>query len=215
MASLTETRDPETGGHIKRTQNYVRLLARTLRESPKHRALLDDETIDLLYKSAPLHDIGKVGVPDGILLKPGKLSEPEFEEMKKHAVIGRNAIRATERKLGNRSFLRFAHDIAYTHHEKWNGRGYPQGLKGEEIPLCGRLMALADTYDALISQRVYKPPLTHEEAIRIIVKDKGTHFDPDIVDAFLTVSDEFRNIARQNSDSEKQEILKPDGQATL
>jgi adenylate cyclase len=213
MASLTETRDPETGGHIKRTQNYVRLLARTLRESPKHKALLDDETIDLLYKSAPLHDIGKVGVPDGILLKPGKLSETEFEEMKKHAVIGRNAIRATERKLGNKSFLRFAHDIAYTHHEKWNGTGYPQGLRGEEIPLCGRLMALADTYDALISQRVYKPPLTHEEAIRIIVKDKGTHFDPDIVDAFLTVSEEFRNIAREHADSEKQEVLKPDDRA--
>jgi adenylate cyclase len=213
MASLTETRDPETGGHIKRTQNYVRLLARTLRESPKHRALLDDETIELLYKSAPLHDIGKVGIPDGILLKPGKLSETEFEEMKKHAVIGRNAISATERKLGNKSFLRFAHDIAYTHHEKWNGTGYPQGLRGEEIPLCGRLMALADTYDALISQRVYKPPLTHEEAIRIIVKDKGTHFDPDIVDAFLTVSEEFRNIAREHADSEKQEVLKPDDRA--
>jgi response regulator RpfG family c-di-GMP phosphodiesterase len=213
MASLTETRDPETGGHIKRTQNYVRLLARTLRESPKHRALLDDETIDLLYKSAPLHDIGKVGVPDCILLKPGKLSETEFEEMKKHAVIGRNAIRATERKLGNKSFLRFAHDIAYTHHEKWNGTGYPQGLRGEEIPLCGRLMALADTYDALISQRVYKPPLTHEEAIRIIVKDKGTHFDLDIVDAFLTVSEEFRNIAREHADSEKQTVLKPDEKA--
>jgi len=213
MASLTETRDPETGGHIKRTQNYVRLLARTLKESPKYKALLDDETIDLLYKSAPLHDIGKVGVPDGILLKPGKLSETEFEEMKRHAVIGRNAIRATERKLGNRSFLRFAHDIAYTHHEKWNGSGYPQGLRGEEIPLCGRLMALADAYDALISQRVYKPPLTHEEAVRIIIKDKGTHFDPDIVDAFLSVSEEFRKIAREHADSEKPHLLKSDNRA--
>ncbi len=214
MASLTETRDPETGGHIKRAQNYVRLLARTLRESPKHRALLDDEAIDLLYKSAPLHDIGKVGVPDSILLKPGKLSDKEFEEMKKHAVIGRDAIRATEKKLGNSSFLQFAHDIAYTHHEKWNGNGYPQGLRGEEIPLCGRLMALADAYDALISKRVYKPPLTHEETVKIIIKDKGTHFDPDVVDAFLTVSEEFRNIAREHSDSEKQEVLKADGQAT-
>jgi putative two-component system response regulator len=202
MASLTETRDPETGGHIKRTQNYVRLLARTLRESPKHKALLDDETIDLLYKSAPLHDIGKVGVPDGILLKPGKLSETEFEEMKKHAVIGRNAISATERKLGNKSFLRFAHDIAYTHHEKWNGTGYPQGLSGEEIPLCGRLMALADTYDALISQRVYKPPLTHEEAMQIIVKDKGSHFDPDVVDAFQARVADFRLISTLHADSE-------------
>jgi adenylate cyclase len=210
MASLTETRDPETGGHIKRTQNYVRLLARALRESANHKKLMDDEAIDLLYKSAPLHDIGKVGVPDSILLKPGKLSDKEFEEMKKHAVIGRDAIRATEKKLGNRSFLQFAHDIAYTHHEKWNGNGYPQGLRGEEIPLCGRLMALADTYDALISKRVYKPPLTHEEAVKIIIKDKGTHFDPDVVDAFLAVSEGFRNIAREHADSEEQHVLKPD-----
>jgi adenylate cyclase len=215
MASLTETRDPETGGHIKRTQNYVRLLARTLRKSSKYMALLDDETIDLFYKSAPLHDIGKVGVPDCILLKPGKLSETEFEEMKKHTVIGRNAILATERKMGNRSFLRFAHDIAYTHHEKWNGSGYPQGLKGEEIPLCGRLMALADTYDTLISRRVYKPPLTHEDAIRIIVKDKGAHFDPDIVDAFLSVSEDFRNIAREYADSGKRNVLGSDEQSAL
>jgi response regulator RpfG family c-di-GMP phosphodiesterase len=207
MASLTETRDPETGGHIKRTQNYVRVLAQVLKGSLDHGAQLDDEAIDLLYKSAPLHDIGKVGVPDRILLKPGKLSEKEFEEMKKHTVIGRDAIRATERKLGNKSFLRFAQDIAYTHHEKWNGSGYPQGLRGEEIPLCGRLMALADTYDALISKRVYKPPLTHEEAVKIIVKDKGTHFDPAIVDAFLSVSDEFRNIAYENADSEEQHSL--------
>ncbi len=207
MASLTETRDPETGGHIKRTQNYVRVLAQVLKGSLDHGAQLDDEAIDLLYKSAPLHDIGKVGVPDRILLKPGKLSEKEFEEMKKHTVIGRDAIRATERKLGNKSFLRFAQDIAYTHHEKWNGSGYPQGLRGEEIPLCGRLMALADTYDALISRRVYKPPLTHEEAVKIIVKDKGTHFDPAIVDAFLSVSDEFRNIAYENADSEEQHSL--------
>ena len=212
MAALTETRDPETGGHINRTQNYVRLLAEALRQRPKYRTLLDGETIDLLYKSAPLHDIGKVGVRDSILLKPGKLSEAEFEEMKKHAVIGRNAIRATERTLGNRSFLRFAHDIAYTHHEKWNGSGYPQGLRGEEIPLCGRLMALADSYDALISQRVYKPPLTHEEAIRIIVKDKGTHFDPDVVDAFLSVSEKFRSIAQEYADSEKLHTLKSDGE---
>ncbi|MGE5839591.1 MAG: CHASE2 domain-containing protein [Deltaproteobacteria bacterium] len=213
MASLTETRDPETGGHIMRTQNYVRLLAETLRQRPKYRVLLDDETIDLLYKSAPLHDIGKVGVRDSILLKPGKLSEAEFEEMKRHAVIGRNAIKATERTLRNRSFLRFAHDIAYTHHEKWDGSGYPQGLKGEQIPLCGRLMALADAYDALISQRVYKPPLTHEEAIRIIVKDKGSHFDPDVVDAFLSVSWKFQSIAQKYADSEKPHALKCNDQA--
>jgi putative two-component system response regulator len=192
----------------------VRRLAGALRNSPKHETLLDDEAIDLLYKSAPLHDIGKVGVPDSILLKPGKLSYKEFEEMKKHAVIGRDAIRETERKLANGQFLQFAHDLASTHYEDWNGSGYPQGLRGEEIPLCGRLMALADAYDALISKRVYKPPLTHEEVVKIIIKDRGTHFDPDVVDAFLAVSEEFRNIAREHSDSEKQEVVKADGQAT-
>jgi CHASE2 domain-containing sensor protein len=200
MASLTETRDPETGGHIKRTQNYVRLLARALANGPKYAKQLDDEAIDLLYKSAPLHDIGKVGVPDSILLKPGRLSEKEFEEMKKHAVIGRDAIQATEKKLGNQSFLKAANDIAYTHHEKWDGSGYPQGIRGEAIPLSGRLMALADTYDALISRRVYKPALTHAEAVRIIAKEKGAHFDPDVVDAFLVTADEFHAIARQYED---------------
>lgn len=201
MASLTETRDPETGGHIKRTQNYVRLLAEALKSSPAHRDQLDDEAIELLYKSAPLHDIGKVGVPDSILLKPGRLSETEFEEMKRHAVIGRDAIQATAGKLGNPSFLRVANDIAYTHHEKWDGSGYPQGLRGEAIPLSGRLMALADTYDALISRRVYKSPLPHDAAVQIIVKEKGTHFDPDVVDAFLATSEEFHRIARQYEDA--------------
>lgn len=195
MSSLTETRDPDTGEHIKRTQNYIRLLAEYLKNRPGFRTFLDDETIDLLWKSAPLHDIGKVGVSDRILLKPGRLTEQEFEEMKKHTVYGRDTILAAERKLGNRSFLRIAREIAYTHHERWDGSGYPEGLKGEEIPMPGRLMALVDTYDALTSKRVYKSQLPHEKAVEIIIEAKGTQFDPAVVEAFLEVKDDFHRIA--------------------
>ena len=195
MSSLTETRDPDTGGHIKRTQNYVRLLAEHLKNQAGFRALLDDETIDLLCRSAPLHDIGKVGVADRILLKPGKLTEQEFEEMKQHTIYGRDTILSAEKKLGEISFLRFAREIAYTHHERWDGAGYPEGLKGEQIPVPGRLMAVADTYDALTSKRVYKSQLSHEEAVKIIIESKGSQFDPTVVDAFLAVKEDFRQIA--------------------
>jgi adenylate cyclase len=195
MSSLTETRDPDTGGHIKRTQNYIRLLAEYLKDQPGFNPFLDDEAIDLLCKSAPLHDIGKVGVSDRILLKPGKLTEQEFEEMKRHTVYGRDTILVAERKLGNTSFLRVAREIAYTHHERWDGSGYPESLKGEQIPVPGRLMALVDTYDALTSKRVYKSPLPHEEAVQIIIGAKGAQFDPAVVDAFLEVKEDFRQIA--------------------
>ncbi|MBF0530335.1 MAG: two-component system response regulator, partial [Deltaproteobacteria bacterium] len=185
MASLAETRDPETGGHIRRTQHYVKLLAEALKNNPKFSQVLDDDPIDILFKSAPLHDIGKVGVPDHILLKPGKLTDEEFEQMKMHTIYGRNALFSAEKRLGNNSFLRVAREIAYTHQEKWNGTGYPEGLKGSEIPIPGRLMALADVYDALISKRTYKPPFPHEKAVSIIAEGRGSHFDPDVVDAFL------------------------------
>jgi len=201
MSSLTETRDPETGGHIKRTQNYLRLLAEHLKHQPGFSPVLDDETIDLLCKSAPLHDIGKVGVSDRILLKPAKLTDEEFEEMKQHTVYGRDAILAAERKLGNTSFLRFARDIAYTHHERWDGSGYPEGLRGDQIPVAGRLMALADTYDAITSERVYKSPLSHEKAVKIIVEEKGAQFDPAVVDAFLQVEEDFRQTALRYCDA--------------
>lgn len=206
MAVLAEYRDPETGGHIRRTKNYVRALALHLRSHPRFRDFLDEAAIELLYKSAPLHDIGKVGVADHILLKPGKLTNEEFEEMKKHTVFGRDAILYAEKKLGEDSFLRFAREIAYTHQEKWDGTGYPQGLKGEEIPVTGRLMSLADVYDALISKRVYKPPFTHKEAVEIICEGRGSHFDPDIVDAFLALSEEFRRIALEYADYEEERI---------
>jgi response regulator RpfG family c-di-GMP phosphodiesterase len=201
MSSLTETRDPETGGHIKRTQNYLRLLADNLRHQHTFSSFLSNETIDLLWKSAPLHDIGKVGVSDKILLKPGKLTDQEFEEMKLHTVYGRDAILAAEKKLGDISFLRFAREIAYTHHERWDGSGYPEGLRGDQIPLAGRIMALVDTYDALTSKRVYKSEMPHDEAVEIILGEKGSHFDPTVVDAFLEVREGFRQIALRYADS--------------
>ena len=204
LATLAEYRDPETGGHIKRTQNYVKALAVALKEHPRFAHELNDETIELLYMSAPLHDIGKVGVPDHILLKAGKLTDAEFEEMKKHTQYGRDALYITEQKLGGDSFLRYARQIAHTHQEKWDGSGYPVGLKGDEIPIAGRLMALADVYDALISKRVYKPPFPHEKAVHIIAEERGTHFDPDVVDAFMRLENTFRNIALTFADYEEE-----------
>ncbi|RUQ39693.1 MAG: HD domain-containing protein, partial [Candidatus Competibacteraceae bacterium] len=168
---------------------------------PRFAGFLNNETLDLLFKSAPLHDIGKVGIPDRILLKPGKLSAEEFAIMKTHTTLGRNAILAAERQLGSSaSFLRIARDIAYAHHEKWDGSGYPGGLAGDAIPIAARLMAVADVYDALISQRVYKPALPHAQAIEMIRAGRGTHFDPDVVDAFLALADTFKGIATRFAD---------------
>jgi putative two-component system response regulator len=192
MASLAETRDNETGNHIRRTQHYVRALA-----------LADDATVEMLYKSAPLHDIGKVGIPDHILLKPGRLTDAEFEIMKTHTTLGRDAIVAAEALLAAPdSFLRFAREIALSHQEKWDGSGYPEALAGEAIPLSARLMAVADVYDALISRRVYKEAYSHEQAVAIIRDGRGTHFDPDLTDAFLAISEEFRAIAQRFADRE-------------
>ncbi|HCY83870.1 MAG TPA: two-component system response regulator [Desulfobacteraceae bacterium] len=202
LAGLAETRDPETGGHILRTQRYVRALARVLAKSPVYADILTDEVIDLLFKSAPLHDIGKVGVADSILLKPDRLTDNEFEAMKLHTNYGRDALRFARERLGQNSFMDYAREIAYTHHERWDGSGYPLGLAGEEIPLSGRLMALADVYDALISQRVYKQPMGHINAVSIIASGRGTHFDPDIVDAFMEIKEDFRSIALTYPDTE-------------
>ena len=203
MATLAETRDAETGNHIRRTQHYVRALAMAVRAHPRFAAELGDEhAIEMLYKSAPLHDIGKVGIPDHILLKPGRLTAEEFEIMKTHTTLGRDAILAAESQLdAPESFLRHARDIAYSHQEMWDGRGYPEGLQGEAIPLSARLMAVADVYDALISRRVYKEPMSHAEAVEIIRAGRGTHFDPDLTDAFLQIADEFATIARRFADA--------------
>lgn len=200
LASLAETRDNETGRHILRTQHYVKVLAERLQQYSGFHDNLNEEAIELLFKSAPLHDVGKVGIPDRILLKPGTLTDEEFEVMKKHTLYGRNTLRVAEAELGEDSFLNLAAEIAYTHHEKWDGSGYPQGLKGCDIPLSGRLMAVADVYDALISRRVYKPPFTHIKAYKIILNAKGSHFDPIVVDAFVECEESFKRIAAEYAD---------------
>ena len=201
MASLAETRDDETGNHIRRTQLYVKALAERLRAHPRFEAVLNTQMIELIYKSAPLHDIGKIGIPDLILLKPGKLTDNEFEVMKEHTLLGRKAIEGAERRLGMRvRFLNVAKDMACCHHERWDGTGYPLCLAGDAIPVPGRLMALADVYDAIISRRIYKSASTHEQACSAIVKGRGTQFDPDVVDAFIDIAEEFRDIALKYPD---------------
>ncbi len=201
LASLAETRDNETGNHIQRTQHYVRALAEELSSHPKYASQLDQRTIGLLFKSAPLHDIGKVGIPDSILLKPGRLDDDEMAIMKTHTTLGREAIAHAETQLGMEvDFLQTAKDIAYFHQEKWDGTGYPEGRSGEDIPLSARLMSLADVYDALISRRVYKPPFSHEEATKIILEGRGKHFDPSVVDAFQAQEQRFKEIAQTFAD---------------
>ena len=203
MASLAETRDNETGNHIRRTQHYVKRLASALQSHPRFQAELTDHVIDMLYKSAPLHDIGKVGIPDRILLKPGRFEPHEFEIMKTHTTLGRDAIQHAEDRLGVPvDFLSYAKEIAYGHQEKWDGSGYPEGRAGEAIPLSARIMAVADVYDALISRRVYKEAMPHEQVVAIMREGRGSHFDPDILDAFLEHLSEFQDIARRFADSD-------------
>ena len=203
MASLAETRDSDTGNHIRRTQHYVQVLAQHLRTHPRFAHVLDDRYIAMLFKSDPLHDIGKVGIPDRILLKPGKLTPEEFDIMKTHTTLGRDAIQAAEDHLGMKvEFLSLAKEIAYGHQEKWDGSGYPQGAVGEQIPISARLMAVADVYDALISRRVYKEGMPHDKAVAIILQGRGQHFDPDMVDALVAVQDQFWAIAQRFADSD-------------
>ena len=203
LAHLAEIRDPETGNHLRRTQGYVRILALHLRDHPRFGALRGHSAIEILVKSAPLHDIGKVGIPDSILLKPGKLTGEEWTIMKTHARLGYEAIEQAERDAERPVvFLTVAKQIALYHHEKWDGSGYPEGLAGEAIPVAARLMALADVFDALISRRAYKEPLPLDKAVRIIEEGRGSHFDPDIVDAFLVLRDEFAAIAQRYADHE-------------
>jgi putative two-component system response regulator len=201
LANLAETRHTETGNHILRTQRYVELLADLLCDHPRFSQSLTPHYIDLLVRSAPLHDIGKVGVPDRVLLKPGKLNEEEWEIMKTHAKLGADAIESAEHSIERPvEFFALAKEIAHWHHERWDGEGYPDGLAGEDIPLSARLMAVADVFDALIAERVYKDRMPFEEARRIIAEGRGVHFDPDIADVFLANFEAFMEIALQCRD---------------
>ncbi|MBS1208685.1 MAG: rpfG2 [Proteobacteria bacterium] len=206
LGILAEFRDTETGMHIRRTQSYVGLLARHLQKTPKYASLFTDETLHLLIQSSPLHDIGKVGIPDSILRKPSALTREEFQCIKQHTLYGRDVLQRIEATMQDNAasaFLRFAKEIAYTHHECWDGSGY-HGMKGEEIPLSGRLMAVADVYDALTSKRAYKEAFTHDEALRIMTKGDGRthpdHFDPDILQSFIELNESFRDISKRYQD---------------
>ncbi len=202
LAKLAESRDPETGAHLERVRRYSRALAEQLSKLPKFFDTIDDKFIELIYLTSPLHDIGKVGIPDSVLLKPARLSAEEFEVMKTHAKIGAETLDAALREYPGATFLQMARDIAAAHHERYDGAGYPKGLRGDGIPLCGRIVALADVYDALTSKRIYKDAYGHEHARTIITSESGSHFDPDVVLAFLQCEAKFLAIREEfNEDS--------------
>lgn len=200
LAALAEVRDPTTGAHLERTRLYVKTLGETLRDHPKFRRYLSDERLEALYKAVPLHDIGKVGVRDDILLKEGTLTDEEFDEMKRHVAYGAEALRWAEERLGYDSFLSLARVIVLQHHERWDGTGYPKGLKGDAIDVGARLMAVADVYDALTSTRPYKGSWSFDEVRAFILAESGKHFDPDVVDAFCKCEERFRAISQEHAE---------------
>ncbi|MBM7562434.1 HD domain-containing phosphohydrolase [Fusibacter tunisiensis] len=204
FATLAEYRDNETGAHIRRIKEYSKTIARALQRHPKYRDYITETYIDLLGDSSPLHDIGKVGIPDAILLKNGKLTEAEYAIMKNHTTYGKAAIESVENDLIQLPFLNMAKEIAQSHHEKFDGTGYPQGLSGEKIPISARIVAVADVFDGLSSRRVYKPPFPLNETVGIIIEGKGTHFDPDVVDAFLACIEEIRQVGIAQADSDEE-----------
>jgi response regulator RpfG family c-di-GMP phosphodiesterase len=197
LLSLTEVRDPETGRHSRRTRDYTHVIAEQLATNPAFSDYLTGDRIELLASLAPLHDIGKVGVPDRLLQKPGALTPDEIVEMRKHPAHGRDVIVHAERDVGESGdvILAMAKDIVYTHHEKWDGTGYPQGLRGTEIPVAGRLIAIVDVYDALTSHRVYREPVSHDQAVALVIEGSGTHFDPAVVEAFVGVARTIRQLS--------------------
>lgn len=201
MARLAEYRDDETGRHLERVREYSRLLAeRMIRRG--HYSMVTPRFVENIFEASPLHDIGKVAIPDSILLKPGRLTEEEKEIMKQHTVIGAKALSEVYKMHPGNEFIAMGIEIAMSHHERWDGKGYPQGLSGTSIPLSARIVALSDVYDALRSRRPYKDPMPHSEAVRIILSEKGTHFDPLLVDTFLELEGEFREIAERLSDED-------------
>lgn len=202
LAKLTEARDQETGAHLERMREYSRLLAQQLMKQGGYPETINRRFIDNLYETSPLHDVGKVGIPDAILLKEGRLTEREYEVMKEHTVIGYKTLHEVAAQSSNGRYLQMAADIACSHHEKWDGAGYPRGLVGEAIPLAARIVALADVYDALRSKRVYKPAFSHEETAQAIIKEAGKHFDPLVVEAFRQIQKDFMEISIAYQDEE-------------
>jgi putative two-component system response regulator len=207
LAKLAESRDPETGAHLERVRSYCHALAEHLQHSARFSGELDDDYVRLIFETSPLHDIGKVAIPDSVLLKPSRLTAQEFEIMKTHTLHGAKTLSAAMHEFPNAAFLRMAYDIALSHHEHFNGSGYPRGLAGEAIPLCGRIVALADVYDALTSKRVYKDAMSHAAAKAIIVSETGKHFDPAVVDAFLKLDDEFVAIRARYAEDSVQDAI--------
>lgn len=202
LAKLAESRDPETGAHLERMREYCRLIAQHLSGRKAYSDYVDGEYVETIYLTSPLHDIGKVGIPDSVLLKPGRLSDREFDIMKTHTTIGGETLAAAAREHPEAKFLRMARYVALTHHERFDGSGYPGGLAGEEIPLCGRIVALADVYDALTTKRVYKAAFSHDVARSIILDERGVHFDPDIVDCFLEQEQDFIAVQERFANTE-------------
>lgn len=194
LAKLAEYRDDETGLHLERIREYTRIIAEEMATKPNYIGYITSEYIEDIFQSSILHDIGKVGIPDAILLKPGRLTPEEFEIIKKHSVLGGDVLTDIEAQVEGRTFLTIGKEIAYHHHEKWNGKGYPKGLKGEEIPLSARIVSLTDVYDALTSKRVYKEAISHHEAKEIIISEKGHSFNTDVVDSFLVREAEFKEL---------------------
>lgn len=194
MAAMAEARDNETGHHIIRTKEYVRLLAEALSKTSAYQHILSTHTIDLMYRAAPLHDIGKIGVPDRVLMKPGPLNPEERREMDRHVTYGRDTIEQAEKEVGATPFMQVAKELVYSHHEKWDGSGYPLGLRGKSIPLSGRLMAIADVYDALVSKRHYKDEIPHNQVVSMISDESGKHFDPELIAVFLHIEPEFYRV---------------------
>ena len=196
FAKLTEYRDKSTGKHLERIREFTRILALKLKELPQYKDYITDEYLEDLYISAILHDVGKVGIEDQILLKAGPLTDLEFSKIQEHVILGGEALRDVEQQMKMESFLTIGKEVAYYHHERWDGKGYPEGRKGQEIPLSARIVALADVYDALTSERPYKKPLSHEEAVEMISQERGRHFDPQIVDIFIENQEVFLRIKR-------------------
>ena len=206
LAKLAESRDPETGQHLERVRNYCRLVAQHLQKHPSFRRQVDDEYVQLIYETSPLHDIGKVAIPDHILLKPGKLTVEEFEIMKTHTTYGAATLDAALEKFPGTPFLEMARDIALGHHERYNGQGYPHGIAGDEIPLSARIMAVADVYDALTSRRVYKEAYSHDRTRTMMIDETGTHFDPAMIDAFLAQEGHFMAVRQQYAEADNPAI---------